>query len=140
SDTSDKRNLGLLLARAIGWDRIAFFDDDIMIPNPEDLQDAARLLDYYAAVSLAVGGYPDNSVVCLAHRATGGFQETFIGGAALVVGRELMLSFFPKIYNEDWFFLLDDNQLKSVAVTGSAFQTPYDPYIHDWRARSEEFG
>jgi glycosyltransferase involved in cell wall biosynthesis len=140
TDTSLKRNLGLLLARLIGWKRIVFLDDDIEIPEPMDLRDAAGLTDRYAGVGLRIAGMPDNSVVCHAFREAGGPQDTFIGGGALVVGtRSAATSFFPNIYNEDWFFLLDDNGLRPTATTGRAIQKDYDPYRED-RARKEELG
>jgi hypothetical protein len=139
TDTSLKRNLGLLLARLIGWERIVFLDDDITIPEPMDLRDAAALTDRYAGVGLAIAGMPDNSVVCHAFREAGGEQDMFIGGGALAVGTKLMTSFFPNIYNEDWFFLLDDDGLRPTTVTGKAVQKKYDPF-REHRARMEELG
>ncbi|HVV24152.1 MAG TPA: hypothetical protein VHF06_32255 [Pseudonocardiaceae bacterium] len=140
TDTSLKRNLGLLLARLAGWERVVFLDDDIAVPNPDDLVAAARLLDEYDGVGLEIGGFPDNSVVCHAYREAGSFQDTFIGGGALAFGSSMFESFFPNIYNEDWFFLLGEHGLRRSAVTGLAVQKPYDPFANDERARSEEFG
>jgi glycosyltransferase involved in cell wall biosynthesis len=140
TDTSMKRNLGLVLARSAGMERIVFLDDDIAVPNPEDLRTAVGMLDAFDGVGLANGGYPDNSVVCHALRETDGGQDTFIGGGALAVGSAAMSSFFPNIYNEDWFFLLDESRLRPSAITGLAVQRPYDPFANEWRARSEEFG
>jgi hypothetical protein len=142
TDTSKKRNLGLLLARILGWKRIVFLDDDIDIPTPHHLTEAVRQLHKFNGVGLTVTGYPDNSVVCHANRETGGFQDTFIGGGALAVNAAAHRSFFPEIYNEDWFFLLSEtSQLQPIARTsGIAVQKPYDPYANDQRARGEEFG
>jgi hypothetical protein len=140
TDTSLKRNLGLLLAKVTGWERIVFLDDDISVPRVDDLRDAAGLLTLHTVVGLNNGGYPDNSVVCHAYREVGGPQDTFIGGGALAVGAEWFTSFFPNIYNEDWFFLLDDDGLRSTGVTGLAVQSPYDPFANEKRARSEELG
>ncbi|GAA0602370.1 hypothetical protein GCM10010174_18150 [Kutzneria viridogrisea] len=140
TDTSLKRNLGLLLAKVVGWQRVVFLDDDISVPRPEDLTDAAGLLDRYAGVGLANGGYPDNSVVCHAFRTVNGQQDTFVGGGALAVGTESYSSFFPNIYNEDWFFLLGEDRLRPTAITGLAVQAPYDPFRDARRARSEELG
>jgi hypothetical protein len=140
TDTSQKRNLGLLLAQVVGWNRIVFLDDDITVPFAEDLNAAAGLVDSYAAVGLSIGGFPDNSVVCHAFRDLGGRQDTFIGGGALAVGRQSFTSFFPNIYNEDWFFLLDETELKPSAVTGRVIQAAYDPYRDTVRARAEELG
>jgi hypothetical protein len=140
TDTSLKRNLGLLLAAVAGWDRIVYLDDDVVIPRPDDLRDAVGLLGRFTGVGLSVGGYPDNSVVCHAYREAGGDQDTFIGTGALAIGRESFTSFFPNIYNEDWFFLLGDTGLSPSAVTGLAVQQPYDPYRDTTRARTEELG
>ncbi|MFI9006748.1 hypothetical protein ACIGNX_05880 [Actinosynnema sp. NPDC053489] len=140
TDTSPKRNLGLLLAAAAGWERVVYVDDDVEIPRPDDLGVAAGLLDAFTGVGLSVGGYPDNSVVCHAYREAGGDQDTFIGTGALAIGRESFTSFFPNIYNEDWFFLLGDAGLAPSAVTGLALQKPYDPYRDTMRARTEELG
>ncbi|WP_409465754.1 hypothetical protein [Amycolatopsis sp. GA6-003] len=140
ADTSFKRNLGVLVADLAGWQRILFLDDDIHLSRPADLRAAAGLLDEYAAVGLANTGMPDNSVVCHAYRESGGQQDTFVGGGALAVGRDAFSSFFPDIYNEDWFFLLGDTGLRATAVTGTAHQGDYDPYRDTMRARSEELG
>jgi hypothetical protein len=140
TDTSLKRNIGLMFAHVASWDRIVFLDDDIAVPRPEDLNDAVGLLDHYAGVGLSIGGFPDNSVVCHAYRDAGGAQDTFIGGGALAVGRESFSAFFPSIYNEDWFFLLNETGLRSSTLTGNAIQARYDPYRETMRARSEELG
>lgn len=84
TDTSLKRNLGLLLARLAGWQHVVFLDDDIEVPDPDDLRAAAGLLGRYESVGLQMGGYPDNSVVCHAYRETGSFQDTFIDRKSVV--------------------------------------------------------
>ncbi|HWM73585.1 MAG TPA: hypothetical protein VNQ53_07585 [Nocardioides sp.] len=140
TDTSAKRNLGLLLARLIGWNKIVFLDDDITVPEPLDLREAAGLTSYYAGVGLNIEGMRDNSVVCHAYREAGGKQDVFVGGGALAVAVNATTSFFPNIYNEDWFFLLDDDGLKATTLTGKALQREYDPFAHEDRARREEFG
>ena len=140
SDLSAKRNLGLMLSHMLGWERVVFLDDDIRIPDPGDLSKATGLLDTHAAVGLHIGGYPDNSVVCHAFRDAGGDQGTFVGGGAMAVEVKRNRSFFPKIYNEDWFYLLDSGKrLQSVATVGEVLQYPYDPYRAE-RARAQELG
>jgi hypothetical protein len=140
TDLSTKRNLALVLSHKLRWKRIVFLDDDIRVPDPGDLSRAASLLDAHTAVGLRVGGFSDNSMVCHAFRAGGGKQETFIGGGAMAVAMKRNRSFFPNVYNEDWFFLLDaGKRLQSVATVGQVLQYPYDPYRVD-RARAEELG
>jgi hypothetical protein len=140
SDLSAKRNLGLMLSHILGWERVVFLDDDIRVPDPDDLSRAAGLLDTHAAVGLRIGGFPDNSVVCHAFRDAGGDQGTFVGGGAMAVDVKRNRSFFPGIYNEDWFFLLDAGKwLRSVATVGEVLQYPYEPYRAE-RARAQELG
>jgi len=140
TDTSAKRNVGLALARMVGWAKVMYLDDDITLLDPNELHRAAAELDDHDAVGLSIGGYPDNSVVCHAYRATGGRQATFLGGGALAVPVERTASFFPEIYNEDWFFLLGDERLRPATMIGTAAQIPYDPFGDPDRARREEFG
>jgi hypothetical protein len=140
TDLSAKRNLGLVLSRLLGWSRVLFLDDDITELNPAEVRQASGLLNAHSAVGLHVGGFPDNSVVCHAYKQAGGSQQSFVGGGALAVHVGRSTSFFPDIYNDDWFFLLDgDKSLQSVAVTGWVRQYPYDPFSVE-RARAEELG
>jgi hypothetical protein len=142
TDQSAKRNLGFMLARMLGWSRILFLDDDITELSSSDMRRASGLLNIHQAVGLHVGGFPDHSVVCHAYRQSGGEQQAFIGGGALAVAASRSTSFFPDIYNEDWFYLLDADGkgLQSVTATGQVRQYPYDPFRSPDRARSEEFG
>ena len=141
TDLSIKRNLGLMLSRMLGWSRILFLDDDITAPNPDELRTASGLLGHHHAVGLHIGGFPDHSVVCHAYKLVGGSQESFIGGGALAVETERCDSFFPDIYNDDWFFMLDpEGRLRSVARDGEVHQDYFDPFRHVDRARAEELG
>ncbi|GGN90693.1 hypothetical protein GCM10010112_76300 [Actinoplanes lobatus] len=140
SDLSLKRNLGLVLARGSSWRRVLFLDDDIHIDEPRQLHRVAGLVDRYRAVGLANHGFADNSVVCHAYRAIGGEQDTFIGGGAMIVDPARTRSFFPNIYNEDWFFLLGDGVRFTAARAGTMRQRTYDPFSNPARAVSEELG
>lgn len=140
SDLSDKRNLGLLLARLAGWDSVMFLDDDIYDLGPSDVDSAVSLLDRYRAAGLDNAGFPDNSVVCHAHRAVGGVQDQFVGGGALAVSPLRTRSFFPRIYNDDWFFVIGQSVPPQLAVTGKMKQAAFDPFADPGRARREEFG
>jgi hypothetical protein len=141
TDLSAKRNLGLVLSRLLGWSRVLFLDDDITGLDPDDVLQASGMLDTHNAVGLRIGGFPDHSVVCHAYRMAGGGQKPFIGGGALAVQINRSESFFPDIYNDDWFFLLDgDKGIQPIAVTGQVTQYPYDPFRSPDRARAEELG
>jgi hypothetical protein len=141
SDLSAKRNIGLLLARLHGWDKIVFADDDILSLQADSLSRLARQLENHQVAGMVVREHPDNSVVCHARRLAGQWQDVFVTGAVLGVRcNDLPLSFFPDIYNEDWFFfagLAADRELPRI---GEAKQAKYDPFADPDRARWEEFG
>jgi len=140
TDTSLKRNIGLALSTMMDWQLVLFLDDDIHVGNAGHIREAAALAETYAAVGLVNYGFPDNSVVCHAYRKVGGAQGTFIGGGAMVVQVKAANSFFPSIYNEDWFFLLDGQRIAPVAMAGKVDQKEYDPFRNADRARGEELG
>jgi ribosomal protein S18 acetylase RimI-like enzyme len=141
SDLSLKRNLGLIVSLMLGWKKIFFLDDDIRDLAPADLHRTASLLDEYSCVGFSMDYFPDNSVVSHAKRL--GFdshQEIMISGAAMGVRCRPEISFFPDIYNEDLFFILDDIACGSVLHAGTISQLPYEPFDQPERAASEEFG
>jgi hypothetical protein len=80
-------------------------------------------------------------VVCHARRDAGLSQDVFLTGAVLGVHcNNLPLSFFPDIYNEDWFFFAREAASRELQGVGRAIQAEYDPYASPDRARHEEFG
>jgi glycosyltransferase involved in cell wall biosynthesis len=139
-DIAGKRNLGLILARMAGWEKIIFLDDDIGALNPSMLERAARLTERYRAVGFQAPDFPDNSVVGHAYRLIGGPQHVFVGAGALAVKLPEHDAFYPSIYNEDWLYLHDAVADRSLAVSDSIWQRPYDPFTDPSRAVKEEFG
>jgi hypothetical protein len=142
SDLSTKRNLGLILARIRGWDRVFFMDDDIRKVGLDDLRRTVAMLDGdYSAVGMRVTNFPDNSVVCHAHRATGKFQDVLVSGSALAIDCTGPIGFFPDVYNEDWLFFYDDAAARRLGTSGlEATQLKYDPFDDPQRAARQEFG
>lgn len=140
ADIATKRNVGLLLARMCGWRTIMYLDDDIRDLTAAAVSQATALTSHFQAAGFEIGHYPDNSVVCHAYRLIGGRQGTFPGGSALVVDVERCDTLFPPIYNEDWLFLFDAVQNRSVTIAGTGSQLEYRPFAHSRRAASEEFG
>jgi hypothetical protein len=140
-DLSTKRNIGLLLARMAGWERIFFLDDDIRGLYALDLRDVATRLGPLAVVGMRAVDFPDNSVVCHGHRETGGYQDVFVSGSVLAVHCDKAVTFFPEIYNEDWFFFYHAAQARRLGQHGrAATQLRYDPYADPLRAAGQEFG
>jgi hypothetical protein len=141
NDLSLKRNIGLLLARLLGWNKIMFLDDDVTVKAADDLTKLASQLDGTQVAGLLCRQFPDNSVVCHANRLRGEKQDVFLTGAALGVNcADQPLPFFPDIYNEDWFFFFGHAAHGRLPAVGTAVQRRYDPFADPDRARREEFG
>lgn len=142
TDLSTKRNLGLLLARILGWDRVFFMDDDIRDVRLSHLRRTASMLGrQYYSVGMRVSDFPDNSVVCHAHRETGESQDVFVSGSVLAIDCTAPIGFFPDIYNEDWLFFYNDTVERRLAWSGLyAAQLRYDPFDDPRRAAGQEFG
>jgi hypothetical protein len=140
-DLSVKRNLGILLARKLGWQRIFFLDDDIRDLDASDIYGAASMLGPLDAVGMRCIDYPDNSVVCHGHRETGAYQDVFISGSALAVNVTDRVPFFPEIYNEDWFHFYHAAAARRLGWSGrDVTQLCYDPFEDPRRAAVQEFG
>jgi hypothetical protein len=141
SDLSAKRNIGLLLARMLRWERVFFMDDDIRDIDSSDLHRTVAMLGSYNTVGMRVSSFPDNSVVCHAHRETGAFQDVSVSGSALAVACAAPIGFFPDIYNEDWLFFYHDIEARQLGSSGlNATQLRYDPFKDPGRAAGQEFG
>jgi hypothetical protein len=141
SDLSMKRNIGLVLARLRGWSKILFVDDDIHQLSPRDVSRFSGSLDRNPVAAMASRYFPDNSVVCHARRLAGLGQDVFVSGAVLGVNTQHpAVSFFPDIYNEDWFFFAQHAAARSLPMIGEARQDEYDPFADSGRAAREEFG
>ena len=145
-DASHKRNVGVLLARMLGWRSVLFLDDDVVGMDDDRLARTRALLAAETpggdveAVGWSFEAFADNSVVCHAHRSTGGYQDTFIGAGGLAVRVHGGTPFFPNVYNEDWLFLFDKVAQGRVLLAGGMIQLPYDPFDHAARAQHQEFG
>ena len=141
SDLSVKRNLGLLLARLQGWNKVLFVDDDIGSLRAGHIARLSRQLDTHDVAGMTVRKHADNSVVCHARRLAGLVQDVFVTGAVLAVHcNSLPLSYFPDIYNEDWFFFAREAAARTLPCVGQARQIEFDPFASPDRARREEFG
>jgi hypothetical protein len=140
-DLSTKRNIGLLLARMVGWDRVFFLDDDIINLEASDIREIAGMLGSCQAVGMRAVEFPDNSVACHGHRETGESQDVFISGSVLAVHCTEAVAFFPEIYNEDWFFFYYAAMARRLGRhSRDAKQLPYDPFADPERAARQEFG
>lgn len=140
-DLSVKRNLGLALARVLGWKKLMFLDDDIHGVAPSTVVALADALEGHSVSALIPVDFPDNSVVCHANRLGGGKQEVFASASCMGTRCDRDdLAFFPSVYNEDWFFFAQEAASHQIARVGESRQRSYDPYRDPIRAASEELG
>jgi len=141
TDLSMKRNIGLVLAKMMGWQRVFFLDDDIRDIAHPNLQTTIDMLGSFPAVGMRVTDFPDNSIVCHANRETKGSQDVFVSGAALAINCDGDIGFFPDIYNEDWLFFFDNASNGRLANSClEATQLAYYPFASEKRAAWQEFG
>jgi hypothetical protein len=141
-DLSMKRNIGLVIARLLRWDRLMFLDDDIYRVGQRHVTAlAAALENHKVSALIPKRGFPDNSVVCHAHRLGGGSQDVFASASGIGVRCDRAdLTFFPNLYNEDWFFFAEEAAKHRIKPVGESYQRKYDPYDSPGRAAWEEFG
>ena len=144
-DTALKRNIGLRLARLTGWRTVLFVDDDVSGITPIGLARARHALAEPGgpgAVAWAFEDYPDNSVVCHAHRAGDGRQSTFVGAGGLLVRVDGQVPHFPSVYNEDWLFFAElmQRRRRGLGFGGTLQQRAFDPFTDPDAARRQEFG
>ncbi len=140
-DLSMKRNVGLVIAQMLGWQRLMFLDDDIYGVSKEDVDALASGLNDHTVSVLIPDEYPDNSVACHAHRLGGGEQGKFASGGGMGVRCDREdLAFFPNIYNEDWIFFAEEAASRKITQVGTSRQREYDPFEDPRRAVKEEFG
>jgi hypothetical protein len=140
-DLSTKRNLGLLIAKMLGWERLMFLDDDIFGISKAEVDALASGLNHHKVSVLIPEWFPDNSVACHAYRLGGGDQDMFASAGGMGVRCDRHdLPFFPNIYNEDWFFFADQAASRRINNVGTSQQKEYPPYRDPDRAVKEEFG
>jgi len=136
-----KRSAALDDAERRGLGAIGLLDDDISLTE-RDLLDLRRLLDDGAdMVSFHILDFPDVSTVEHVERVV--FRrpsEISIGGNCLFVQPASVRTFFPHLYNDDWFFLFAHVGAADIVSAGSARQRPYVPWEQIGRARFEQFG
>jgi hypothetical protein len=149
NDVSVKRNLALRIARLAGWQTMMFMDDDVLPLRRRQLQHALALLFGLdregrprSAVGFAFDEFRDDSVVGHACHLVGSPHETFIGAGTLLLRIDADLPYFPRIYNEDWLFLLDliRRDPGSVALAGLGRQEAFDPFARGGDVERQEFG
>ena len=135
-----KRNYALYFSRMKNYSKILLIDDDIRNFNSEMLDIGTRCLEKYKLSGCFVKNFPDLSIICHLEKISGEEIVPFLSGSFLFIRPLLSYSFFPKIYNEDWLFMLPHIIDNTICSFGSIQQLPYDPFANPYKAAFEEFG
>ncbi|BCA56908.1 hypothetical protein W02_40480 [Nitrospira sp. KM1] len=139
-DLPTKRNYALWYARRNRFSRILLLDDDIRDISASIIKHGNSLLQSFMVCGLFVDEFPDTSVTGHAEIVLGEDVRTFLSGNSLFLRANTDLGFFPKIYNEDWIFMIPHVHAKQVAAAGVIQQEPYDPFVSAALAEFQEPG
>jgi hypothetical protein len=99
-----------------------------------------KCLDNYILSGCFVKDFPDLSVICHLEKLSGEDIIPFLSGSFLFIRPFSSYYFFPKIYNEDWLFMLPHIIDKTICSFGSIRQLSYDPFNNEYLAGFQEFG
>lgn len=135
-----KRNYALYFSRMQSYSKILLMDDDIRNVNSNMLNIGAKCLDNYILAGCFVKDFPDLSVICHLEKISGEEIISFLSGSFLFIRPFSSYSFFPKIYNEDWLFMLPHIIDKTICSFGLIQQLSYDPFENPYKATFQEFG
>lgn len=139
-DLPAKRNYALWYAMREGYSRILLLDDDIRGLTTTHWTAGARALDSYSVAGFFVDDFPDHSDIGHAMLLVGQSVPTFLSGSCLFVRLSTPMSCFPRVYNEDWLFVLPYLVSGSARALGEVRQTPYRPLSNPSVAVFQEFG
>ena len=140
-DIPAKRSAALEDARFRGFKYIGLLDDDIYLSQADLLHARTLLHEGIDMVSFHVLDYPDVSTIDHIERIVTGIpSKVSIGGNCLFLDVECAKTFFPRAYNDDWFFLFAHCATSEIVSAGTARQRLYRPWKIAGRAAFEQFG
>jgi hypothetical protein len=141
-DLPIKRNYAINLSRQRKYNLIGLIDDD-MIFDQDHIKRSAFLLKQGAhMIGYHVLKYPDVSAIDHIERLiTAKPSPVSIGGNFLFVNIDHINGLFPYIYNEDWFFIFQNLELKKdIKSAGIVGQLDHEPWKNTQRIQFEQFG
>lgn len=124
------RNFALLLANQNNIEKTLFLDDDIIFEDPYLVYELFKYLDKYLFVGAKVLGMLDTSIIGHVSLEMG-FKEYHYGmlsGGCLAFKPQQITIPFTNIYNEDWIWMILQNNNDNCLEYGSVIQSQFDPY------------
>ena len=135
------RNYALLISRAMGAKKLVMVDDDIQLSGTLDFESAIDGLDLFDYVGAYIEGMPDHSIVGYLARSAGFHQDCYVSGSFLGIRTSEVSNYFLNKYNEDWIWLLLENEGEKPPQLGSVDQLKYNPFEQPLEvANEQEFG
>jgi hypothetical protein len=135
-----KRNYALWHSRKKNYNKILLVDDDIRGLCASILSAGSTCLDNYVLAGCFVTEFPDLSIIYHLEQLYSDEIHPLLSGSFLFLRPNDTLSFFPKIYNEDWLFMIPHISSKTICSFGSITQVPYDPFENLRKVAFQEFG
>lgn len=101
------RNYALVVAKSLGYEKVLFMDDDIIVRQPECVDQIFVKASSYDFVGARITGMADDSAVGHVMRACDGEFFEFLSGGFLAFNINKVSEYFLNYYNEDqiWLFL-----------------------------------
>ena len=135
------RNYAIILAKVLGFERVLFMDDDIIIEDNSPVYEMFDLLNNADFVSAEIKGMPDLSVVDFIMQKVGLEPYRFMSGGFLAFNLNSVAEYFLNYYNEDWIWLFMHRPEAKLVKYGEVYQLPYDPFENAIeKALHQEFG
>ena len=135
------RNYAIILAKVLGFERVLFMDDDIIIEDNSLVYEMFDLLNNADFVSAEIKGMPDLSVVDFIMQKVGLEPYRFMSGGFLAFNLNSVAEYFLNYYNEDWIWLFMHRPEAKLVKYGEVYQLPYDPFENAIeKALHQEFG
>ena len=135
------RNYAIILAKTLGFDRVLFMDDDIVIKDVNIIKGMMKLLDNADFVGAKISGMPDDSVVGHIMRELGMKPYEFLSGGFLTFNLDSVSEYFLNYYNEDWIWLFLHKPKVKLTKYGEVHQLSFNPFENAVeRGLQQEFG
>ncbi|MBI5557031.1 MAG: hypothetical protein HY885_05290 [Deltaproteobacteria bacterium] len=139
-DLPIKRNYAIYFSLKERFRKILLIDDDMIGINQTIIETGTHLLEQFVAVGSFVENFPDTSIIGHVEIEQHVNVKCFLSGSFLFVSPQQIKSFFPKIYNEDWLFMIPMILDSKICTAGDIHQKSYDPFHKPEKAVFQEFG
>ncbi len=122
------RNLALLIAKKMKFQKVAFIDDDIIINDISLISQTFSLLDTHSFVGSEIIVLEDHSVVGHIAQRFGLPKKEMISGGFMFFKPSEIRYWFLNIYNEDWIWILTHLKNSDFLIKDTVKQNYQDPF------------